>query len=193
MPYLECPGCRLSLYSAAAHSWIADDCPVCGASLLDAPKRFPATPGAWTVCREFPSTPRAVGSARHALDPLYGELGDDLHGQATLLISELVSNSVKHSGAANGVIELFVCVTPRAIRVEVSDDGEGFEPPPMVHSEADSGLGLQLVQEIADRWDWTSGVRTSVWFEIDRPAAGEQDSSAAPVAWPAPVELQVAP
>jgi len=47
--------------------------------------------------------------------------------------STLVSNSVQHSNASNGVIELFGCVTPTFARVEVSDDGDGFEPPPVMN------------------------------------------------------------
>lgn len=170
MPYLECPGCRLSLYSAATHSSPAESCPVCGTSLEGASKRFPAAAGARTLCREFVSTPGAVAGARHALDTLYVELGGRLHRTLVLLVSELVTNSVRHSGAAAGVIELLACISPETVRVEVSDDGGGFDLPPIAHHDAESGHGLQLVQELADRWGRPTGLRTSVWFEIDRPA-----------------------
>src|SRR3954454_331496 len=169
MPDLECPGCRLSLYSAASHSWIADACPVCGESLEGASKRFPTAGGARTLCREFPSTPSSVSSARHALDGLAGELGDPIHMTAVLLVSELVTNSVRHSRAANGVIEVLACITPELVRIEVSDDGEGFDLTPICHDDAEAGRGLELVQELADRWGRPTGLRTSVWFEIDRP------------------------
>jgi hypothetical protein len=42
MPHLQCPRCRVSQYSAPSRSRIADACPVCGASLEAAMKRFPA-------------------------------------------------------------------------------------------------------------------------------------------------------
>lgn len=171
MPYLTCPGCRLSLYSAASHSWIADSCPVCGTSLEGASKRFPSEVGTRTVCREFPLTPGAIGRARHALDALYGELGDELHGTAALLVSELVTNSVKYSKASNGVIELMAYLTPRVVRVEISDDGGGFEPRPLAHGDAEGGRGLDLLHELADRWGRPTGLRASVWFELDRAAA----------------------
>jgi anti-sigma regulatory factor (Ser/Thr protein kinase) len=170
MPYLECPGCRLNLYSAANYSWIADSCPVCGVSLEGASKSFPSEIGARTVCREFPSTPGAIAQARHALDALYGELGERVHNTAALLVSELVSNSVRHSKARNGVIELLACVTPRMLRVEVSDDGDGFELRPLARDDAESGRGLELLQELADRWGHPTGMRTAVWFELDRVA-----------------------
>ena len=169
MPYLECPGCRLSLYSAASHSWVDDACPVCGHSLTGATKRFPSPAGVSTLCREFPSTPGAVPAARRALDGLRSELGDELHSAAVLLVSELVTNSVRHSKATNGVIELIACVSPTLLRVEISDDGGGFDPPPAGDDGgSDWGHGFQLVSELADRWGRPAGLRTSVWFEIDR-------------------------
>jgi anti-sigma regulatory factor (Ser/Thr protein kinase) len=173
MPYLTCPGCRLSLYSAASYSWIADSCPVCGASLEGAAKHFPGEVGARTICREFPSTPGAIGRARHALDCLYVELGEELHSTTALLVSELVSNSVKYSKVSNGVIELLACVTPRVVHVEVSDDGEGFEPHPVAHHDAESGRGLEVLQELAHRWGRPAGMRTAVWFELDRTEASQ--------------------
>jgi serine/threonine-protein kinase RsbW len=179
MPYLACPGCGLSLYSAASHSWVADSCPVCGESLAGASKQFPGEVGARTLCREFPSTPGAIGRARHALDGFYSELGDQIHRTAVLLVSELVSNSVKYSRASNGVIELMACVTPRVVRVEVSDDGEGFEPHPLIDEDSESGRGLELLQELADRWGRPTGLRTSVWFELDRAAPAMQSVRAA--------------
>jgi anti-sigma regulatory factor (Ser/Thr protein kinase) len=170
MPHLQCPRCRVSQYSATSASRIADACPVCGGSLEAATKRFPARVGARTLCREFPSTASAVASARHALDAVYAELGDPVHPTTVLLVSELVTNSVKHSRATNGAIELVACITPDVVRVEVSDDGEGFDPPPLADHDAESGRGLQLVQALADRWGRPPGPRTSVWFEIDRSA-----------------------
>jgi anti-sigma regulatory factor (Ser/Thr protein kinase) len=169
MPYLECPGCGLSLYSAASHSWTSNACPVCGVSLDGARRRFVGEDDARTLFRDFPSIPSAVGAARHSLDGLRSELGDEVHTTVVLLVSELVTNSVRHSRARHGVVELLACVTRDVVRVEVSDDGQGFEPPPIAHDDADSGRGLLLVHELADRWGKPTGLRTSVWFEIDRP------------------------
>jgi anti-sigma regulatory factor (Ser/Thr protein kinase) len=177
MPYLECPGCRLRLYSAASRSWIADDCPACGVSLVGATKVLPAGAGTRTLRREFASTPGAVARARHALDGFAGELGPDVHYDSLLLISELVTNSVTHSKASNVVIELVVCVTPSTIRVEVSDDGEGFEPPPIPHDDEESGRGLHVLQELADRWGTPNGQGTAVWFEIDRVPSHAQNGA----------------
>jgi anti-sigma regulatory factor (Ser/Thr protein kinase) len=168
MPYLQCPRCRISHYSAANHSRIADACPVCGTSLEASTKRFPTHVGVRTLCREFPSTPAAVASARHALDGVHPELGDPIHTTTVLLVSELVTNSVRYSRATNGAIELVASITADVVRVEVRDDGEGFDQPPLADDDAESGRGLQLVEALADRWGRPAGPRASVWFEIDR-------------------------
>jgi anti-sigma regulatory factor (Ser/Thr protein kinase) len=134
--------------------------------------------------REFPSTARSVASARHALDGVQAELGDPMHVTAVLLVSELVTNSVQHGQATNGVIELVACITPRLVRIEVSDDGEGFDPQPLAHDDAESGRGLQLVQELADRWGRPPGPRTSVWFELDRAAGLARNTTGTRAATP---------
>jgi anti-sigma regulatory factor (Ser/Thr protein kinase) len=177
MPHLQCPGCRVSHYSAASHLRLVDACPVCGASLEAATKRFPTRTGARMIHREFPSTPAAIANARHALDGVYAELGEPLHKTTVLLVSELVTNSVKYSHATNGSIQLVACITPDVVRAEVSDDGEGFAQPPPAQDDAESGRGLQLIQDLADRWGRPIGPRTSVWFEIDR--AGDRASASA--------------
>jgi anti-sigma regulatory factor (Ser/Thr protein kinase) len=191
MPYLECPGCRLSLYSAAGHSRTADACAVCGTSLAGATQSLRSEAGGRTLRREFPSTPAAVASARHSLGGLRGELGDPVHLTAELLVSELVTNSVKHSKVPNGVIELVACITSSVVRVDVSDDGEGFDLSPLGRDRVESGRGLQLVQELADRWGRQNGLRRSVWFEIDRPPSRGQNGSVGATLKPPFPELQL--
>jgi len=73
MPYLTCPGCRVSL-SSASRSLIAASCPLCGTSQEAASKQYPAEAGTRPLRRELPSTPGAVARTRHALDGLRVEL-----------------------------------------------------------------------------------------------------------------------
>jgi anti-sigma regulatory factor (Ser/Thr protein kinase) len=173
MPYVECPGCGLELYSAAAHSWNADSCPVCDTSLRGAARTFSGQAGFRALRREFAATPGAVSRARHALDGLAGELGPEMHEKLVLLVSELVTNSVKHSKATNGAIELVVYVSPELVHAEVTDEGNGFERPlRLTHDvDAEAGRGLELMRRVANRWGKPVGPRTRVWFEIDRTAA----------------------
>src|SRR5919197_654418 len=66
--------------------------------------------------------PRAPSRARHALKSLDQAL-DDVRGDATLLVSELVTNSVRHGDAADAdtTIELLATAAPDKVRVEVTD------------------------------------------------------------------------
>jgi anti-sigma regulatory factor (Ser/Thr protein kinase) len=111
--------------------------------------------------------------ARHALRDLSGRLPPPVLEDVRLLVSELVTNSIRHAGLSSDAwIHLRVDVLPERVRVEVSDPGPGFEAGPMTPSiYQDSGWGLYLVGQVADRWGIDRGDRTKVWFEIDR--AGE--------------------
>ena len=79
--------------------------------------------------RELPVSPEAASEARHALD----DIGDELPGgrlrDVRLLVSELVTNAVRHANLADGdIILLVVEVADDALRVEVHDPGGGFVP-----------------------------------------------------------------
>lgn len=177
VPYVKCPGCRLRLYSAAASA--LESCPSCGASLASAERLSARFKPARTVCRDYPCTPSSIAKARHALDAVRGDIGDGRHWVATLLVSELVTNSVRHSNARQGVITLAVCLTDSMVRVEVSDDGQGFETPEATGEEAESGRGLQLVRELCDRWGTAFALRACVWFELDLPGLRPEVAEAA--------------
>jgi anti-sigma regulatory factor (Ser/Thr protein kinase) len=114
--------------------------------------------------------PRAPGQARHALDDLSQEVTPDVLDQIRLLVSELVTNSVRHAGLETADrIGVRVKADHRRVRVEVSDPGPGFsEDQPLPSIYQDSGWGLYLVEQIADRWGIDKGRETSVWFEIDK-------------------------
>ena len=123
--------------------------------------------------RELQVTPEAAAEARHAL----GDLADMLPGgrgrDVRLLVSELVTNAVRHANLdAGDVIRLVIELADRVLRVEVHDPGGGFVPSaPSPDPTRPSGWGLYLVAELADRWGVDSDERTLVWFELDRPAA----------------------
>ena len=115
---------------------------------------------------ELDPTPTAAAEARAALGALDGTVDGTILDDARLLVSELVTNSVRHAGVRDRV-GLEVVSRPDHVRVEVIDYGTGFEPRPRTpDQEVDSGWGLHLVERIADRWgvDGTRGKR--VWFEI---------------------------
>jgi anti-sigma regulatory factor (Ser/Thr protein kinase) len=113
----------------------------------------------------------AAGEGRHALDRLDGAIGDDQLTELRLLVTELLTNSVRHGGADERAwITLEVEIYANAVRVVVTDTGRGFEPDPspQPHLERPGGWGLYLVDRLSDRWGVESHGTTSVWFEVDR-------------------------
>lgn len=116
------------------------------------------------------SGPDAVAAARHGLDSLESELGAQRLNDMRLLVSELVTNSVRHARAGEGdELELEVSVREQLIRVCVSDRGPGFEVSPRApDDDPGSGWGLFLVEQLSDRWGVELNGRTQVWFELGR-------------------------
>lgn len=123
--------------------------------------------------RELPVKAEAAAEARHALDAVPTGLPDGRVRDMRLLVSELVTNAVRHANlTARDRIRLVVDLADDALRVEVHDPGGGFVPDvPEPDPERPSGWGLYLVSELADRWGVDSDGSTLVWFELDRPAA----------------------
>jgi anti-sigma regulatory factor (Ser/Thr protein kinase) len=117
--------------------------------------------------------PDSAAEARRAL----GEVSDHLTPRrledAQLLVSELVTNAIRHAGLDEAdTIKLVVETGDRALRIEVCDTGRGFElSEPEPDPARPSGWGLYLVRELSDRWGVDRGGQTRVWFELDREAA----------------------
>jgi anti-sigma regulatory factor (Ser/Thr protein kinase) len=119
---------------------------------------------------ELDSSPEAAAAARVALDDLSGRVTAGRLRDLRLLVSELVTNAVRHAGLRRGDrIRLVVRVGDRDVRVEVHDPGRGFaRRPPSPDPARASGWGLYLVEELADRWGVDGAGRgTCVWFELD--------------------------
>ena len=125
------------------------------------------------VERRLPASPEAASAARHALDDLADAVSEARLRDVRLLVSEVVTNAVRHANLAAGdAIELVVELNRRTLRVEVHDPGGGFVPSaPSPDPTRPSGWGLYLVAELADRWGVDSDETTLVWFEFDRSVA----------------------
>jgi anti-sigma regulatory factor (Ser/Thr protein kinase) len=116
--------------------------------------------------------PEAAKKARDGVDRLADRVAPEILDDVRLLISELVTNSVRHGAVSeDGRIELRAALTSSAVRVEVIDSGCGFTLETGTRpADRVGGWGLYLVQRIASRWGIDSGSdkTTRVWFEIDR-------------------------
>jgi signal transduction histidine kinase len=118
---------------------------------------------------DIPREARAPALARRMVDDFDGVLTPQAADEARLLLSEVVSNAVRH-GDGDTVRVIIDAVHPDELRCEVADEGSGFVPtardkPSMV----EGGWGLHLVETLSRRWGVREG--THVWFEL--PAARE--------------------
>jgi anti-sigma regulatory factor (Ser/Thr protein kinase) len=121
---------------------------------------------------EVAAAPTAARQARRALAG-QGIVEDEQEPTLMLLVSELVSNSVRHAGMTEDErIHLRARQQSDCTHVEVCDPRRAGTTPHIRETRFDSlqpgGLGLQLVDAMADRW----GVRCHddemcVWFELD--------------------------
>lgn len=137
------------------------------AALLGRPSEGSGAQNRMTV--EFEAGPTAASAARNALIALEGRVDDELLNDVRLLVSELVTNSVRHSNIhARDIVRMDVQVSETALRVEVADAGEGFEPMPRdLDRSRPGGWGLYLVDQLSDRWGVVRDRFTRVWFEVD--------------------------
>lgn len=128
----------------------------------------------------------SIPRARRALDRVRAELDDLTLRNARLLVSELVTNVVRHVEPVEGgaAIELSIARVDGRLRVEVADRGPGFEPAPREDSsEASSGWGLHILEQLASSWGIENGTGTRVWFELEV-APARRAASAAPATAP---------
>ena len=128
----------------------------------------------------FAGGPYAAASARRALGSLRDIVGPNRLDDVCLLVSELVTNGVRHAGAAESdELELEVRRRANCLHVEVSDPGPGFTRAAARYGgDENGGWGLFLVDRLAESWGVLHrGGANRVWFEI--PLARESASAGA--------------
>jgi anti-sigma regulatory factor (Ser/Thr protein kinase) len=114
----------------------------------------------------LPGGAESAAKARRALTNLRGDLDPPLMETLRLLVTELVTNSVKHTGAET--LMLKVLVGRSAVWTEVTDAGPGFDPGGAAGRDR-TGWGLFLVERLAHRWGVNRDTEgTKVWFELRR-------------------------
>ncbi|MCN9243029.1 ATP-binding protein [Streptomyces sp. RY43-2] len=118
----------------------------------------------WT----FPAEPGAVRTARTAVREQLRSWGLDQLGEvAALLVSELVTNALRHATGPIGVRLVRPADSAATLRVEVSDPLP--DPPRERTARADdeNGRGLQLVAHSSSRWGHEPAEPgKTVWFEL---------------------------
>src|SRR4051794_33120494 len=123
---------------------------------------------AQTLDLTLPPDPRSVAEARTRVLAAVGPaLRDGQVETLRLLVSEVVTNAVRHGGRDEPV-EVHACWNSE-VRIDVVDHGHGFTPVPRAGAlEEPGGFGLFLVGRLADRWGVETNSGTRVWFVLRR-------------------------
>lgn len=117
----------------------------------------------------IPPDPGTVSAVRaRTAELIEGWTTPERMDRASLLVSELVTNAIRHAG---GQVRVRMRRGSRTISVEVADNDTRMPRPRRAAGTDEGGRGLQLVDALADRW----GVRPTgegkvVWFELRRDA-----------------------
>ncbi|MCG5216974.1 ATP-binding protein [Streptosporangium soli] len=118
------------------------------------------------------SVPRARDFARRIIGSDHPCLND-----ALLLLSEVVTNGIKHSNSRKGgIITLRVSAGHGGVRCEVTDDGSPSWPDmeALLSMPGEiwdlSGRGIRLIDRLADQWGryplGAAPLGRTVWFEL---------------------------
>lgn len=110
---------------------------------------------------------KAPADARRSLEALRPLLDDLVVDDAVLLVSEVVSNSVRHASLdVSDDIEVRIRGSRSMLHVDVIDPGPGFDPKIQRPTERNGGWGLRLLDRLATRWGIERNDVTRVWFEV---------------------------
>lgn len=115
----------------------------------------------------------SVGEGRRRiLELAEGFIDEKRLPDLALVLSEVVSNAVRHSSQAGTVL---LAVTPKDdyLCVQVTDPGPGLAPRPRATApDEEGGWGFFLIEHLTRRWGLTrEDSHTRVWFEFDFAAA----------------------
>src|SRR5947207_14371268 len=128
-----------------------------------------------------PSTIGASRIARRKVSDLRSVVGDLMYQDMALLLSELVTNSVRHGSLDDAeLIHVRVECRPGYVSVEVVDGGTGFEQPQKPVSlpspGSGQGYGLAILDALSSNWGTTRlDGRMKVWFELEGSNAAPRD------------------
>ncbi|MBT2369144.1 ATP-binding protein [Streptomyces sp. ISL-10] len=112
-------------------------------------------------------------------------IGDEVADAARLVVSELVTNTVRHSGSAE--VRLRLARSRSQVRIEVFDSGRWRPPapPPQEGDMAEGGRGFDLVDAVAQRCgvhSTPSGTCAWALLPDSSPSGGSGTSASSPTA-----------
>jgi PAS domain S-box-containing protein len=118
-----------------------------------------------TASAQFPSEPQSARAARRFVAATVEQWGyPEQADTAALLVSEIVTNAVRHCHAPLG---LRLHLTEHEILTEVTDDNSRLPRPHLAGPDDESGRGLTLVDALADDWGTRlTEAGKAVWFTL---------------------------
>ncbi|MFB9390455.1 ATP-binding protein [Streptomyces coeruleoprunus] len=153
------PHDRLATHTRAAHG-----------TPHPAPRAAEPTPDLRRFAFELPARAESVSRARRLVSErllLWG-IDEDVRDTAELVVSELFTNAVVHTGSGRVVCELRD--RGERLRIAVHDEGRPVTGPGLRTAEAEEcGRGLLLVDAVSSAWgahDARHGAGRVVWAEL---------------------------
>ena len=112
----------------------------------------------------------APAVARQVILGLGTELEPDRLNQVRLLVTELVTNCVRHAGIGRDTtVTVSLELGESTLHVAVSNPGAAFDPPDAPpDDDAEGGRGLVLVDRLSERWGIDDVHEARVWFVVPR-------------------------
>ena len=111
----------------------------------------------------------SAGEARRLVQPLRTIYPDAAVDDVSLLVTELVTNEVRHGAGRSGCpIILRVCPVIAGLRVEVVNPSPADDVRVALRPDPgpNGGFGLRIVDEIASRWGVMIDDALTVWAEV---------------------------
>ena len=151
MPYYRCPACGSLSHSVAGYS-TAGVCAICAAELPADAKLLSLPEARFGVNRSMRAGLNAPAEARRAVVSL--PLLEPAREKLALLVSELVSNSIRHAGLSAGdPVDLELASENGQVWIAVHDGGPGFDPQGRANGNGGGpGFGLAIIAALAEKW-----------------------------------------
>ena len=137
------------------------------------------------VTRSFPCVREAIADATAYLDETLAAAGCPaaVHTKLDIILDEITSNIVNHSGASGFEIDVAFVDNPSAVRLTFTDDGAPYNP--LAHIDPDitlsaeerpiGGLGILMVKRMSDAVEYSRVRSRNVLTILKKyPASGEQ-------------------
>lgn len=106
----------------------------------------------------------------------WAQFSDDNLGRIMLTLSEAVTNAVVHGNKEDPQKKVYISVQleTRTLRIDVKDEGEGFNPDDIPNPLKEENLldqggrGVYLIKQYSDKIEYSEGGRkVTMYFQLD--------------------------